>query len=85
MNTPNVILYAAPSEQCETPTSKCYEKIANMHNPFIYEPKEDLELRFMVRGLDNSEFTITIIDEGTDSIPLNDGQPFSYLMDDKEE
>lgn len=38
----------------------------------------------MVQGLENCEFTISIIEDGTDAISLNDGEPFSYLMDDRE-
>lgn len=38
-----------------------------------------------MKGLDNCEFTLTSIDEGSGEIPLTDGQPFTYLMDDHED
>ena len=38
----------------------------------------------MIEGLDNCEFALSIIEEGTGAIELKDGEPFSYLFDDKE-
>lgn len=66
------------------PSDTCYEKVGNIHNPFIYEPKKDGNLLFMIEGLDNCEFALSIIEEGTGAIELKDGEPFSYLFDDKE-
>jgi hypothetical protein len=37
---------------------------------------------FMVEALDNCEFTLTLIDEGSEFIELHDSQPFAYLLDD---
>lgn len=36
-----------------------------------------------VLGLDSCEFTVTVIQEGSGSIQLKDGEPFLYLMDDR--
>lgn len=56
----------------------------NSHNPFIYQIEKDVDLYFLVRGLDNCEFTLTIIEEGTEYIELQDTKPFTYLFDDSE-
>ena len=39
---------------------------------------------FMIKGLDNSQFTMTLIQEGTKYIELNDSEPFAYTFDDQE-
>ena len=67
-----MIIHVASKEICALPSDDCYEKIANVHNPFVYQPKKDGELLFVVQGLDNCEFTMTVI-EGTDDIELKDG------------
>jgi|JI9StandDraft_2_1071091.scaffolds.fasta_scaffold161726_2 hypothetical protein len=56
----------------------------NSHNPFIYEPTQDQDLYFLVHSFDNCEFTLTIIDEGTEYVELQDTKPFTYLFDDGE-
>lgn len=38
-----------------------------------------------MEGLDSGEFTLTIIDEDDEFLPLEDGVPFSYTMDSKED
>ena len=38
-----------------------------------------------MKGLENTEFTITIVEGNANTIPLVDGQSFSYLMDDHED
>ena len=84
VNSHNVLVYAASQTQCERPSRQCYEKTANIHSPFIYEPEKALTLLFMVEGLANCEFTLTLLPSGTDTIALADGRPFSYLMGDRE-
>ncbi len=37
-----------------------------------------------MKGLDDCEFTLTLIDEGTEFIELQDTKPFTYLFDDAE-
>lgn len=56
----------------------------NYHNPFIFEASRDDNLYFSVLGLNNAEFTITVIDEGTEYIQLEDTKPFTYLFDEAE-
>lgn len=66
INTPNVMVYASKTEKCSMVSEECYEKFGNVHNPFFYEPeKEDIQVMFMIKGLDNCEFTLTLIEEGT--------------------
>lgn len=84
VNSPNVIIYAATKEKCEVVTSECHEKVINFHNPIVYETKSDVEVMFMVNALDTCEFTLTLIDEGSEYIELHDSQPFAYLLDDSE-
>jgi hypothetical protein len=38
-----------------------------------------------VEGLDSGEFTLTIIEEDDEFLPLTDGVPFSYTMDPMED
>ena len=61
VNNPNVIVRASSDEKCHIPTDECYEHIANSHHHFIYEPKKDTTLQFLVIGLDNCQFTLSII------------------------
>ena len=65
VNNPNVVIHAASKAVCAIPSEDCYEKVGNIHNPFIYEPKSDGDLLFIVEGLENCEFTITVIEDGT--------------------
>ena len=84
VNSPNVIIYAARKEKCAVVSEDCHEKVLNMHNPFIYEPTADEDIVFMVEALDICEFTLTLIDEGSEYIELKDSQPFAYMFDDGE-
>lgn len=84
VNSPNVIIYAARIDKCDVVSSECHEKVFNFHNPGIYELKSDAEVVFLVEGLDNCEFTLTLISAGAEYIELKDSQPFTYLFDDAE-
>lgn len=81
VNSPNVLIYAASKQKCPVPTEDCYERTGNFHHPFVYTPKDDGLFLFNIEGLDSGQFTLTIIDEEDEFIPLEDGLSFSYTMD----
>ena len=68
INTGNVLVYVASDEECVFPSEMCYEKFGNIHNPFVYEAKKDSNILFMIKGLDDTEFTLSLIEEGKDFI-----------------
>lgn len=85
VNNPSVVVYAADKKKCAAQNlSKCYQKQFNFHNPSFYESKEAVEVGLKVVGLDNCEFTITMLQANQPYIQLKDTEPFVYLMDDNE-
>jgi hypothetical protein len=59
--------------------------VGNSHSPFIYTSEKKGNLIIAVHALDESEFTVTIIEEDGEYPELKDGIPFNYLMDESEE
>ena len=58
------MVYASSTKKCTLPSESCYEKVGNIHNPFIYEFLDGQQnIIFMIKGLDDSYFTITIIEQ----------------------
>ena len=80
------MVYASSTKKCTLPSESCYEKVGNIHNPFIYEFLDGQQnIIFMIKGLDDSYFTITIIEQGEKFIELKDGEAFAYTFDDRED
>lgn len=83
-----MVVFASSKAKCPnidiSEEKKCYQVNFNHHYPAILEPKEDGPIIFKVVGLDYTHFTLTVLDEKTPFIELNDTQPFAYLFDDKE-
>lgn len=74
-------MYAASVTKCNFPSDSCHEKKGNSRHPFIFKPTQDGTLMILVKGLDNTEFMLSIHREEDEFITLHDGLIFSYLIE----
>lgn len=79
VNSPNVLIYAA-DKSCPKPSETCNNYSGNEKEQIEIEKEYMGDLYIAVEGLDNSRFTLTVIEGSEYYIELKDGEPFSYTL-----
>lgn len=69
------------------PSPTCYDAVGNIHKSFVFTQQAELgsKVIFLIQALDNCEFTLSLINENTEFIKLEDSQPFAYQLNELEE
>ena len=82
-----MVYMATSKKECGLPSPTCHDAIGNIHKNFVFVPEteDDKEVIFLIRALDNTQFTMKLLEENTQFIDLEDSEPFAYLFDDTED
>lgn len=72
VNSENVVVYVGDSK-CPIPSQNCSNFTGNYKEPIFVESDTDLELFVAVQSLDDTRFTLRLIENTDDYIELVDG------------
>jgi hypothetical protein len=73
------VLYVGDSK-CPMPSQSCNTYTGNYKEPIFIESEKELELFVAVVSLDDTRFTLRLMENTDDYIDLVDGEPFTYSL-----
>jgi hypothetical protein len=79
VNSENVIIYVG-DKKCPIPSQTCNNYTSNFKEAIFIEPDQDTDFYIAITSLDDTIFTLRVMENTDEYIDLVDGEPFSYSL-----